>query len=346
MIGTVSTGRRTASADSDIVDVPDDSGGQLDDTVPCPAAMIDNRAAAVSSDRCQAGLQSGPEIPLDDTVLPSENILDDEPGMASSTGGSKDRAASLRLDANGLMKSGRSPRPGCGRQGRVSTGFALPDESQDGARTGITDAVKRMVSAGPDNILACSAHLGPPTDDFGAVGDATTGSHNIQRREHGMNADVRSKLEMAEHVRVFNRAHPASDTGTQLVFAQFDESIARANALITEQAQGNQRSRTANASRRELRTLLGVGLLRVIGNVCHAAAREDASLGTLKTPPRRAPNRVYIAGAEALVTGARARLEGLTKHGLTGELLDEAAKVVALYQAATEEASAAKQGRI
>ena len=78
-----------------------------------------------------------------------------------------------------------------------------------------------------------------------------------------MNADVRSKLEMAEHVRVFNRAHPATDIGTQPVFAQFDESIARANALITEQAQGNQRSRTANASRRELRKLLGVGLLRV-----------------------------------------------------------------------------------
>ena len=117
-------------------------------------------------------------------------------------------------------------------------------------------------------------------------------------------------------------------------------------SFIAEQPRGNLRSRTANASRRELRNLLAVGLLRVIGNVCHAAAREDASLGTLKPPARRAPNRVYIAGAEALVTGARARLDVLHKHGLSGELLDEAAKVVARYQAATEEASAAKQGRI
>ena len=85
----------------------------------------------------------------------------------------------------------------------------------------------------------------------------------------------------------------------------------------------------------------------MIGNVCHAAAaREDASLGTLKPPARRAPNRVYIAGAEALVTWARARLDALSKHGLSGELLDEAAKVVARYQAATEEASEARQGRI
>lgn len=252
----------------------------------------------------------------------------------------------MSVGADGSIDSGRSRLEWRGRPSRVSTGFGPPEECRVDASTDNAAAVKRVVSGDPDTILARSAHLGPPTDDFGAVGDATTGSHNIQRREHGMNADVRSKLEMAEHVRVFNRAHPASDTGTQLVFAQFDESIARANALITEQAQGNQRSRTANASRRELRNLLGVGLLRVIGNVCHAAAREDASLGTLKTPPRRAPNRVYIAGAEALVTGARVRLEGLTKHGLTGELLDEAAKVVAQYQAATEEASAAKQGRI
>ena len=46
------------------------------------------------------------------------------------------------------------------------------------------------------------------------------------------------------------------------------------------------------------------------------------------------------------MTGARARLDVLSKHGLSGELLDEAAKVVARYQAATEEASEARQGRI
>ena len=158
-----------------------------------------------------------------------------------------------------------------------------------------------------------------------------------------MNADIRSKLELAEKVQVFNRAHPVTDPGIKPVFDQVDESIDRARALITTQVQGREQARTANATRRDLKSLLKTGLLRVISNIFADAATSDPSLGSLKAPAWQAPNRVFIEGAEALVAAARDRLDVLAKHGLTTGLVDEAEKLVAQYRTATETASAARQ---
>jgi hypothetical protein len=161
-----------------------------------------------------------------------------------------------------------------------------------------------------------------------------------------MNAEVRGKLEMGERVQLFGRAHPIEDTGLKPVFDQLDESLSRGHALITQQAQGAQRAKAANAQRRDLRSLLWVGLLRLIANICVEGAKLDPALATLKPPARQAPNRVFIAGAEALVTGAREHLELLGRFGLSAGVLDEAAKVVARYRAATEDATEARQSRV
>ena len=74
----------------------------------CLANVIDSGGVTVTSDRRQAGLLSGTEDPADDTVLPSEKMLDAESGLASLAGGSRDPPTVMLVDANGSMDSGRS----------------------------------------------------------------------------------------------------------------------------------------------------------------------------------------------------------------------------------------------
>lgn len=148
----------------------------------CLANVIDSGGDTVTSDRRQAGVLSCTEDPPDDTVLPSENMLDGESGLVSSAGGPLDSLASMPVVANGSMDSGPGSLQRRGRRPLVSTGFGPPAECRDDVSIDHAAAVKRVVSADPDKILARSAHLRSPTDDFGAVGGATTGSQALNER--------------------------------------------------------------------------------------------------------------------------------------------------------------------
>ena len=162
-----------------------------------------------------------------------------------------------------------------------------------------------------------------------------------------MNAAVRRKLDMADRVRVFNRAHPSTDSGMTPLFEQLEERISRAAALAALQRSGLAAARAGTGRRKELRAVLQEALLRHLVRVGEAAAKEQPELaGRFQLPRLGATNRTFVTAARAMLEEAKAHRELLVRLGMTAVLLGELSRQVAEYVAAVDQAASGRQDHV
>lgn len=161
-----------------------------------------------------------------------------------------------------------------------------------------------------------------------------------------MKAEMRSTMQTAGKVLVFNRDHPVTDIGIAPVIGHFDERVARANALIGQQAENTVRSKAAHQARETVRRRLADGLLRLFAESFVLAGEELPALRGVKAPRLRAPDPEFILAGERLVEAARSNLEVLGRFGLTAALVDEASGLLEQFRELSAEAKQAYQTRI
>ncbi len=162
-----------------------------------------------------------------------------------------------------------------------------------------------------------------------------------------MNTAVRRKLDMAARVREFVRAHAATEPGYTPVVTRLDELLTRAEAILTRQHRGSVAARGAIAQRNELRGTLHAQLVHYLVAVGSVAAKDQADLAArFKLPSTNGSNLGYATAVKALLAAGEGERDLLVKAGLAPTLFEELGKMVADFEAATEEARTARRDHI
>src|SRR2546421_11845228 len=113
-----------------------------------------------------------------------------------------------------------------------------------------------------------------------------------------MNALLRRRLEMAERVRDFLRAHKTDAVGEGLGLAKLEELIQRAELLGAQQRAGVAVTRAASEQRAKLRRGLQSSLLLYLRAVGELAAGEGGQLvGQIRLAPTNAQDPAVIEAA-------------------------------------------------
>jgi hypothetical protein len=162
-----------------------------------------------------------------------------------------------------------------------------------------------------------------------------------------MNIRVRRKLEMAERVQEFSRAHPTTDPAHAPVLASLEEHLTRAVGIATRQRQGLAAARSARLRRRELRRVLQSQLLHYLVVVGEVAAKGQAELvARFRLPSGNASNKAFLADVRALVALAEAQRDALVAKGMSASLLPDLDRMIAEFETATTAALTGRRDHI
>lgn len=158
-----------------------------------------------------------------------------------------------------------------------------------------------------------------------------------------MNSAVRRKLEMAQRVRDFLRSHPLEGTGAAAALARFEELLARAEALGSQQLKGVVATRSATSHRRAIRRDVRklVKYLVAVGGV---AAQERAELSEqFRMPASNFPHQSFVTTVRDMLTRAEAQRELLVSKGMSETLLADLGRAVAAFEATLEASRAGRR---
>lgn len=162
-----------------------------------------------------------------------------------------------------------------------------------------------------------------------------------------MQAEVRSKLEMAERVSVFNEAHPDADPSYGSVRAAFDADRALAEELATRARNGAVERRAAVRRKAEARALLQRRLLAHLTRVTDAAAKERPDLvGRFRLPTTTRAIKPFMIAARAIVAEAEGLTVLLAKYGMSDGMFRELSETLVELEAATIRARAARLAHV
>ena len=162
-----------------------------------------------------------------------------------------------------------------------------------------------------------------------------------------MNAQLRRRLEMAERVREFLRAHKTDGVGEGLGLAKLEALLQRAEVLAAQQRAGLVAKRSATTRRKELRGTLHRKLLLYLRAVGAVAAKENAELAVeFQMPPSNASHKALITMARGMIEKATPHKELLVQRGMSEQLLDDLAKTVDQFEQTVEASQAAKRAHI
>ena len=130
-----------------------------------------------------------------------------------------------------------------------------------------------------------------------------------------MNAQLRRRLEMAERVREFLRAHKTDGVGEGLGLAKLEALLQRAEVLAAQQRAGLVAKRWATTRRKELRGTLHRKLLLYLRAVGAVAAKENAELAVeFQMPPSNASSERPQSRKENCNALPRRSLEPAKRH--------------------------------
>jgi len=138
-----------------------------------------------------------------------------------------------------------------------------------------------------------------------------------------MDARLRRRLEMAERVRDFLRAHPTDGVAEGAALARLEELVARAEVLASQQLAGIVAARAATEVRAGVRRALRSRLLHYLSAVGQAAANENAELGQEFRLPRVGPNQAFVTMARGMLEKATANKDLFVKRGMSETLLTD-----------------------
>lgn len=162
-----------------------------------------------------------------------------------------------------------------------------------------------------------------------------------------MNTEVRRKLDLAARVREFVRAHAATEPGYAPVLTRFEELLTRAEGIVARQHQGRVAARGASARRRELRRLLHGQLVHYLVAVGSVASKNQADLAEqFKLPATNSTNTAFLTAVKALLAAGESQKDSLVQAGMGPTLLEDLARMVADFEAASEAARTARRDHI
>jgi hypothetical protein len=161
-----------------------------------------------------------------------------------------------------------------------------------------------------------------------------------------MKATTRRKLDMANRVQGFCRAHPAVDPGYSTVLAHFEDCLTRAEQLAKTQLGGLVAVHASTAHRQQLRRAVQ-DQLRHLARVGVLAAKTQPELaGHFRLPRINANSQVYRTAARAALDEAVARRDLLLAHGMASSLIDDLTAALTQYDEAVEQARAGRQTHV
>lgn len=162
-----------------------------------------------------------------------------------------------------------------------------------------------------------------------------------------MNTDVRRKLDMGARVREFTRAHATTEPGYGPFLARLEELLTRAEAILGRQHQGRVAARGASSKRGELRRTLHAQLIHFLVAVGAFATKSNADVAArFKLPPSNGTNASFLVAVKSLLAAGQEQRDQLVQIGMAPTVLDELAKMVGEFEAASEAARTARRDHI
>lgn len=158
-----------------------------------------------------------------------------------------------------------------------------------------------------------------------------------------MRAQLRRRLEMAERVRDFLRAHKTDGVGEGLGLAKLEELLQRAQVLAAQQRVGVAMTRQATKQRIEVRRALQSQILRYLRVVGRVAAKRNGELANqFPLPPSNASDKALVTAAQATLEQATAQQDVLVSLGMSPQVVDDLGKSLGAFERTLE---ATREGR-
>ena len=159
-----------------------------------------------------------------------------------------------------------------------------------------------------------------------------------------MNTEVRRKLDMVERVREFVRARSASEPAYGPVLPRLEELFTRTGTILARQHDGRVAARVARTHRVELRRRLQLELVHYLVAVGSIASKGQSEVsGLFKLPAGNTTNAAFLVAVRSLLAAGKALQDALVQAGMSATLLDDLAKMVAEFEAASEAARTARR---
>jgi hypothetical protein len=161
-----------------------------------------------------------------------------------------------------------------------------------------------------------------------------------------MRATLRRRLERAERVRDFLRAHK-TEGAEAAALTRLEELLARAQVLAAQQMKGVVARRGSVAQREEVRAQLHGKLLRYLTGVGAVAARENAQLAAqFRLPQFRVPNLALVTLARGMLEKAIEHKDLLVTRGLSESVLTDIEAALVEFEQTLEASRAARREHV
>ena len=161
-----------------------------------------------------------------------------------------------------------------------------------------------------------------------------------------MDARLRRRLEMAERVRDFLRAHPTDGVAEGAALVRLEELVARADVLVSQQLAGILAARAATQVRAGVRHSLRNKLLHYLSAVGHVAANENAELGQEFRLPPVGPNQAFVTMVRGMLERATANKDLLVKRGMSETLLTDIEATIKSFEHTLEATRAGRRDHV
>jgi len=162
-----------------------------------------------------------------------------------------------------------------------------------------------------------------------------------------MRAQLRRRLEMAERVRDFLRAHKTDGVGEGLGLGKLEELLQRAQVLAGQQRVGLTMTRQATKHRKDVRTTLQKTILRYLRVVGRMAAKQKGELANqFPLPPANATNQALLTATRATLEKATAQREELVSLGMSVRAVDDLAKALGEFEQTLEATRAGRREHV
>jgi hypothetical protein len=159
-----------------------------------------------------------------------------------------------------------------------------------------------------------------------------------------MRAQLRRRLEMAERVRDFLRAHQTDGVGQGLGLATLEALLERAKTLAEQQQVGVAVTRRATQHRKEVRRALQQKILRYLRVVGRVAAKQNGELANgFPLPPSNATHETLATAARATLERATAQKDVLVSLGMSQKVLDDLASSLGEFERTLEASRAGRR---
>lgn len=162
-----------------------------------------------------------------------------------------------------------------------------------------------------------------------------------------MRAQLRRRLEMAERVRDFLRAHKLDGVGEGLGLTRLEALLERAQVLADQQRKGVALTRQATKHRKDVRAALQRTILRYLRVVGRVAAKQKGELANeFPLPPSNATNQALLTSGRTTLEKAKAQQEVLVGLGMSAQVVDELAKALGEFERTLEATRAGRREHV